>query len=57
MIYSKIAAVGALLTGIFGWILAINAMMSSNEIGAGVILIGSALAFGLLLIAAVPHDK
>ncbi len=51
MIFSKIAAVGALGTGFFGWILAINAMMSSNEIGAGIILAGSALAFGLLLIA------
>ena len=53
MIYSKIAAVGALATGFFGWILAINAMMGGNETGAGVILIGSALAFGLLLIAAL----
>ncbi|MFC1956380.1 hypothetical protein ACFLWZ_07715 [Chloroflexota bacterium] len=57
MVYAKIAAVGAIITGFIGWILAINAMLSSNEIGAGIILAASALAFGLLLIAVVPRDK
>jgi hypothetical protein len=57
MVYAKIAAVGAIITGFIGWILAINAMVSSNETAAGVILIASALAFGLLLIAVVPRDK
>ncbi len=57
MFYAKIAAVGAIITGLVGWILAINAMMSSNEIAAGVILAASALAFGLLLIAVVPRDN
>jgi len=57
MVYAKIAAVGAIITGLFGWILAINAMMSSNELAAGVILAASALAFGLLLIAVVPRNN
>ena len=57
MIYAKIAAVGAIITGFIGWILAVNAMLGSNEIGAGVILAASALAFGLLLIAVVPRDS
>ncbi len=57
MVYAKIGAVGAIVTGFIGWILAINAMMSSNEIAAGVILAASALAFGLLLIAVVPRDN
>ena len=57
MVYAKIAAVGALITGFIGWILAINAMMGNNEIGAGVILAASALAFGLLLIATVPRNS
>jgi len=47
----KIAAVGAIITGIAGWIFAINAMMSSEYIAAGVILIASALAFGVVTIA------
>jgi len=57
MIYAKIAAVGAIITGFIGWILAVNAILSANEIGAGVILAASALAFGLLLIAVVPRDS
>ena len=57
MIYNKIAAVGAIVTGFLGWILAVNAMSSGNEIAAGIILAASALAFGLLLIAAVPRDN
>jgi len=57
MIYSKIAAVGAIITGFLGWILAINSMLGNNETAAGVILIASALAFGLLLIAAVLRNS
>ncbi len=32
MVYAKIAGAGAIITGFFGWILAINAMMDGNEI-------------------------
>ncbi|MFC1860876.1 hypothetical protein ACFLYL_01165 [Chloroflexota bacterium] len=56
MIYAKIAAVGSIITGFIGWIFAVNAMLSSNEMGAGVFWAASALAFGLLLIAVVPID-
>ena len=57
MVYAKIAAVGAIITGFLGWIMAVNAIASDNETGAGVILAASALAFGLLLVAAVSKDK
>ncbi len=57
MVYAKISAVGAIITGFIGWILAINSILSGNEIGAGVILAASALAFGLLLIAVVPRSS
>lgn len=46
-----LAAAGAIATGFLGWILAINALMSSNEMAAGVILAASALAFGLIAVA------
>ncbi|MDO8578887.1 MAG: hypothetical protein Q7R50_06900 [Dehalococcoidales bacterium] len=57
MVYSKIAGVGAIITGFIGWILAINAMVSNNELAAGVLLVASALAFGFLLIAVVPRNN
>ena len=48
-IYIRLAAVGALITGGLGIILSINAMLSGNEIGAGVLLVASALAFGFIV--------
>ncbi|MFC1872118.1 hypothetical protein ACFLYV_00135 [Chloroflexota bacterium] len=56
MVYNKIAAVSIIFTGFMGWFFAINAMLGGNEMAAGVILAASALAFGLLLIAAVPRS-
>ena len=56
MVYAKLAAVFTLLTGVIGIIFAISSMQSGNEVGAGVLLAASALAFGLLLIAAVPRN-
>ena len=57
MIYAKLGAVFALLTGVIGIILAINSILSGDSIGAGVLLAAAALAFGLLLIAVVPRSK
>ena len=57
MVYAKLAAVFALLTGVIGIILAVNSMLSGNEVGAGVLFAASALAFGLLLIAFVPRNS
>ena len=57
MVYAKIAAVGAIITGFIGWLFAINAMLGGNGIAAGVILAASAIAFGLLLVAVVPRDN
>jgi len=56
MVYAKLAAVFTLLAGVMGMIFAINSMLSGNEVGAGVLLAASALAFGLLLIAVVPRN-
>ncbi|MFC1955895.1 hypothetical protein ACFLWZ_05145 [Chloroflexota bacterium] len=39
---------GSLITGFGSWIFAINSMLSSNEIGAGVCLLASAAAFGII---------
>ncbi|MFC1958729.1 hypothetical protein ACFLV6_02305 [Chloroflexota bacterium] len=39
---------GSLITGFVGWICAINSMLSSNEVGAGVCLLASAVAFGII---------
>ena len=55
MVYAKLAAVFALLTGIISIIFAFNSMLGGNEIGAGVLLAAAALSFGLLLIAVVPR--
>jgi len=43
---------GSLITGFGSWIFAINSMLSSNEIGAGVCLLASAAAFGIVAFAA-----
>jgi hypothetical protein len=39
---------GSLITGFGSWVLAINSMLSSNEVGAGVCLLASAAAFGII---------
>ena len=57
LVYAKLAAVFALITGVIGMILAVNSMLSGNATGAGVLLTASALAFGLLLIAVVPRSN
>ena len=54
---AKLGAVFALLTGVIGIILAVNSIVNGNEVGAGVLLAASALAFGLLLIAVVPRNR
>jgi hypothetical protein len=39
---------GSLITGFFAWILALNAALSNEYIGAGILLVASALAFGIV---------
>ncbi|MFC1958789.1 hypothetical protein ACFLV6_02620 [Chloroflexota bacterium] len=39
---------GLLITGFGSWIFAINSMLSSNEVGAGVCLLASTAAFGII---------
>jgi hypothetical protein len=39
---------GSLITGFVSWIFAINSMLGGEEIGAGICLFASALAFGVL---------
>ena len=39
---------GSLITGFVGYIFAINSMLGGEEIGAGICLFASALAFGIL---------
>jgi len=46
---ARLAVGGALITGWIGIILAINAVLSDNEIGAGILLIAAALAFGFVI--------
>ena len=46
---ARLAIGGALITGWVGIILAINAMLSGNDTGAGICLIGAALAFGFII--------
>ena len=41
----RLRLLGTLATGIVAWILAINAALDSEWIGAGVLLIAAALAF------------
>ena len=38
---------GSLITAFLGWIFAINSMLGGEEIGAGICLFASALAFGV----------
>jgi len=45
---ARLAVGSALITGWIGIILAINAMLSGNEIGAGICLVAAALAFGFI---------
>ena len=45
----RLAVGGALVAGWVGIVLAINAMLSANEIGAGICLVASALAFGFII--------
>ena len=44
----RVALWGSVITGFGGWVMAINSMLSSDAIGAGVCLIASALAFGVV---------
>ena len=44
------AAISAFLTGWIGIVFSINSILTGNETGAGVCLIASALAFGLITI-------
>jgi hypothetical protein len=48
-----LSALGTLLTGVAGIILALNAASSNEFVGAGICLAASALAFGLLANAAL----
>ena len=57
MVYAKLAAVFTLIGGVIGIIFAITSMSNGNEVGAGVLLVASALSFGLLLIAVVPKSN
>jgi len=43
---------GSLITGFIGWVFAINSMLGGEEIGAGICLFASALAFGVLAVLA-----
>ena len=44
----RVALWGSIITGFGGWVMAINSMMGSNEVGAGVCVVGSALAFSVV---------
>jgi hypothetical protein len=48
-IYIRLAAVGALITGALAIIQSFNAVLSSDYVGAGVLLIASALSFGFIV--------
>ncbi len=45
---ARIALTGTTITGILGVIMAINAISSSEYVGAGLLLIAAAIAFGVL---------
>ncbi len=46
---SKRSAIwGSLITGIAGWVFAINSMLNGDGVGAGISLIASATTFGVL---------
>ena len=44
---------GSLITGFVGWIFAINSMLGGEEIGAGLCLFASAIAFGVIALLAI----
>ena len=48
-IYIRLAAVGALITGALAIIQSFNAVLSSDYVGAGVLLLASALSFGFIV--------
>ena len=48
-IYIRLAAVGALITGALAIIQSFNATMSNDYVGAGVLLVASALSFGFIV--------
>lgn len=48
-IYIRLAAVGALITGALAIIQSFNAVLSSDYVGAGVLLVASALSFGFIV--------
>ena len=51
---SKRSAIGgSLITGFAGWVFAINSMLSGEEIGAGLCLFASAIAFGVIALLAI----
>jgi hypothetical protein len=51
---SKRSAIwGSLITGFAGWIFAINSMLGGEEIGAGLCLFASAIAFGVIALLAI----
>ncbi len=44
----RVALLGSTITGFLGLVLAINAALSDEYIGAGVCLVASALSFGVI---------
>ncbi len=50
---ARLAVVGVLTVGVLGIIFAVNAMLAGDEIGSGVLLTASALAFGPLAYSTV----
>ena len=51
---SKRSAIwGSLITGFAGWVFAINSMLGGEEIGAGLCLFASAIAFGVVALLAI----
>lgn len=49
----NLAVLGTLITGIFGWIFAYNSILGGDGVGAGTLLIASALAFGFLALSVI----
>jgi len=47
------AILGSLITGFAGWVFAINSMLDGEEIGAGLCLFASAMAFGVIALLAI----
>ena len=45
---ARISLTGTAITGILGVIMAINSISSSEYVGAGLLLIAAAIAFGVL---------